>query len=506
MSLMVYTKGAWHKRAAAPRGMGLNTTPIALTGPTLRIVQIVCVFLICLKLAQLSFAGVFMDEAYYWMWGQHPALSYYDHPPLNAWMLGLSSSVFGWNLFALRLPIGLAFFTDILALFLISRRIGGAPWQSHFWITLLLFLVTPIYWMITNYGLPDHTLLTCCLFAIHFFYCFFQDRSENRPGATRDLTLGALFLGLAVLSKYNGAFLGIGIALFVLFRDRALLRQPRMYLAAALALAIQIPVVVWNASERFASFGFIVGGRHSGLNASFDGLYPLAIGILIFISPILFWPIAKFVFSRAQVAGFGFARVTFLVSTVAIVAISFTTATLFHWNLVAYAAMLPFLALYIRPRWLLALQSVCGAALAAALFVNYSIVQITPAQWRDEATAWSYGWAPTAEAVRLARAEHEVGFVAGADYTTASLLGFELHDKEVASLSPRQEQYDFWFDQAAHAGQDAILFGDDFRPLSAGIAAQFESVTEIIALDVIQGDRRIDTHHLYLAKGFKPNG
>jgi hypothetical protein len=23
------------------------------------------------------------DEAYYWLWGQHMALSYFDHPPLR---------------------------------------------------------------------------------------------------------------------------------------------------------------------------------------------------------------------------------------------------------------------------------------------------------------------------------------------------------------------------------------------------------------------------------------
>jgi hypothetical protein len=265
-------------------------------------------------------------------------------------------------------------------------------------------------------------------------------------------------------------------------------------------------VILWNATEHFASFGFIIGGRHSGLAASFDGLYPLALGILIFISPILFWPIAKFVFSRAETAGMGFARATFLVSTIAIVALAFTTATLFHWNLVAYAAMLPFLALYMRPRWLLVLQSIYGVALAVALFVNYSILQITPAQWRDEATAWSYGWAPTADAVRAVRSEYEIGFVAAADYTTASLLAFALRDEDVTSLSARQEEYDFWFDPAAHIGQDAIVLGDDFRPLSGAILAQFDSVTELTALDVTQGDRNIDTHHLYLAKGFRPNG
>ena len=43
--------------------------------------------LVLFKFVHLLAAGVFMDEAYYWMWGQHPALSYYDHPPLNAWLL-----------------------------------------------------------------------------------------------------------------------------------------------------------------------------------------------------------------------------------------------------------------------------------------------------------------------------------------------------------------------------------------------------------------------------------
>jgi 4-amino-4-deoxy-L-arabinose transferase-like glycosyltransferase len=44
------------------------------------------------------------DEAYYWLWGQHPALSYYDHPPLEAWLQGLFTAVLGRSTFVLRLP------------------------------------------------------------------------------------------------------------------------------------------------------------------------------------------------------------------------------------------------------------------------------------------------------------------------------------------------------------------------------------------------------------------
>jgi hypothetical protein len=485
----------------------LDTQTSILSGRALRLVQIVCVLLLLLKLAHWSLAGVFMDEAYYWMWGQHPALSYYDHPPLNAWLLSLSSAVFGWNVFALRLPVALAFLADIFALYLIARRIGGGDWWGYFWLTLLLFLVTPIFTTVTNYALPDHILITALLFSIYFFLSFFADRSAGRQGATRDLLQGALFLGLAGLAKYNAAFLGLGVALFVLLYDRALLRQLRLYLAGALAIALQAPVILWNATERFASFEFILSERHQGLSASFTGVSLLALSIAIFISPFLLWPIGKFALSPGTAApGIGFARAAFIVSTLTIVAVALVTRTLFHWNLVAYVAILPFLALYMRPRWLLIGQSLFGIAFATALFVNYAIVPLTNlGSWRDEATGWSYDWTEVAQKIEAARVEHNAGFIATNDYTTASLLGFALKDVDVTSLAPKQEQFDFWFDRAAHKGQDAILYADYWRPLYNGTRRQFESVEEIGQVMVkAPNGRNLYRQIIYLAKGFKP--
>ena len=485
--------------------MSLETRTSILSGLPLRLVQIVCVLLLGLKLAQWSMAGVFMDEAYYWMWGQHPALSYYDHPPLNSWLLSLSSAVFGWNLFALRLPVALAFFADIAALWLIARRIGG-DWRGHFWLTLLLFLATPIFSMVTNYALPDHILLTALLFATYFFLRFFMDRSAGQGGATRDLLLGGLFLGLAGLAKYNAAFLGLGVGLFVLLFDRALVVQFRLYLAAALALVLQAPVVVWNATERFASFAFQLGGRHAGLSAAIDGILPFLLGVFILVGPFLFWPIFRFAVARQNAApGIGFARTTFFVSTAVIVALSFVTATLFHWNLAAYVAMLPFIALYMRPRWLVPLQALWGAAFAVAMLVNFAFVPITNLSgWKDEATAWSYDWSTVAQAVETARDKYDVGFVAGVDYTTTSLLGFALKDRNVVSLDPAREQYDFWFDRQAHAGQDAIIYADRWRPITRAIERRFASIEEIGTVMVAAQGRNVYRQRIYLAKGYKP--
>jgi hypothetical protein len=265
-------------------------------------------------------------------------------------------------------------------------------------------------------------------------------------------------------------------------------------------------VIVWNLSQNFASFAFQLGGRHAGLATSIDGVVPLLLGILILVGPFLLLPIINFAVSRKNsVPGIGFARATFFVSTTIIVALSLVTAILFHWNLVAYAAMLPFVALYLRPRWLIPLHALWGTALAVAMFVNYAIVPISNLSgWKDEATAWSYDWTAVAQAVESARQEHNVGFVAGVDYTTASLLAFALKDRDVVSLDPAREQYDFWFNARAHKGEDAIIYADRWRPITKAIERRFASIEQIADNVVTAQGRDIYRQRIYLAKGYKP--
>ena len=68
----------------------------------IRFAQIAFFVLLAVKIYFEFAAAPIGDEAYYWMWGQKLAWSYFDHPPLHAWLLRLMDLVFGWNLFALR--------------------------------------------------------------------------------------------------------------------------------------------------------------------------------------------------------------------------------------------------------------------------------------------------------------------------------------------------------------------------------------------------------------------
>ena len=463
--------------------------------------------LLAAKLTLLVTSGTFMDEAYYWMWGQHPALSYYDHPPLNAWLQGLAGAIFGWSRLGLRIAVVLALVGDALVLYLLSRKLAPADWRQHFWLTLVLFLATPMFFAVTAVALPDHLLVLGVLAAFYFIVSFFM-AWRNGPGASyRDLYLGALFLGLAALAKYNAAFLGLGVGLFVLLfpRYRPLLGKPQLYLAAAISLALQAPVLAWNLQEGWASFGFILAGRHSGLsNASAGGIGWL-LGVVLFLSPFLLVPIIRFLLAVRTSDSEQLARIVFVLSTLAIFGVSFFTATLFHWNLVAYLVALPFLAFHVRWRLLYWAQVAYGTVFLGLVMVNYAIVPLTDVSAiRDESSAWVYGWEETAIAVEAARSAHGAGFVATPDYTTASLLGYAMRDRDVTSLSARTDQFDFWFDAAAHAGEDAILFADDWRPLTGDLSARFVSVTQLAEIPVSRMGKPLDVHRIYLARGFKP--
>ena len=454
------------------------------------------------KVVLLFSAGVFQDEAYYWLWGQHPALSYFDHPPLNAWLQGLAGAIFGWNKLGLRIVVALALCADIVLIWLISKRVAW-DWPEHFWRTLLLFLATPVFFAVTAVALPDHLLLTFSLAALYFFISFLQ-RWPELP-RWRDLYFGAACLGLAGLSKYNAAFLGLGLAFYIVLvpRARPLLLKPQLYLAGAIAIALQAPVLIWNLQQAMASYGFILGTRHSGLgSAGLGGLSAWLVGFVLLVGPFLIVPLLDFAVVKRR-RGEGVARVTFWISTLAILGIAGFTTTLFHWNLVAYLAALPFLAFHMRWRWLTWLHVAYGAAFLSFMVVNYSFVPLTDVKaLSDEATSWAYGWDETAQAVDAVRTTHQTGFIATADYTTAALLGYALRDKDVTSLNAKKDQFDYWFDAAAHEGQDALLFGDSWRPLTTDVTVHFREVVLLQEIPVLVGGKEVNLHQIFLGRGF----
>lgn len=477
--------------------------------------QGVALYWIALKVMALFLGEPHADEAYYWLWGQHPALSYIDHAPFHGWLQGLVSLGLGWNLFALRFLSVVSAGVVLLILYVWARRIAKDDWRHHFWLSAALFYSTPLMLLYTTVAIHDRVLVACSVVAIHYFAWYFADWADGKRNRHGALYLAALFLGLATLTKYNGALLGVGVGVAILMRRDlwSLLRNPHLYLAALLSVAMQAPVIYWNATNGFPSLAFHLTGRSllplDPAHLNLGGVTTIALISIAVLSPIAIVAMAMFLFARA---GQGFAgqlhhvaRWVFIVSSVAFIVLALGGSALFYWNIVAYAAFFAVAAFFIRNPIAQFVQILYGAVLGAALFVHFSIVPVLPMVGVSQPDSRGlYGWEQIATAVRDAMAEHDAGFAAAPTWGLATRLAFALHDPGVASISESKDAFDFWFDDAAHAGMDAIVLTEPgVSQYLPWMERQFDSVESIGTIAVERFGEPMMTYELLLARNYE---
>jgi len=199
---------------------------------------------------------LYADEAQYWIWSLSPDWGYFSKPPMIAWAIWLGRNLFGDSEFGnselgVRALSLLLFPLTAWVQFLLMRRLFREHPQRErvaFW-SALIFATLPVVslgsWLITT----DAVLLLFWSFSLYFTVAAVE------TGRWRDWLLLGFMLGLGFLSKYSMAFYGLGFAAWLVLapQHRALLRNPKPYVAAALALLVLSPNLWWNAQHHFVS-------------------------------------------------------------------------------------------------------------------------------------------------------------------------------------------------------------------------------------------------------------
>ena len=215
--------------------------------------------------------GLGVDESYAVAVARRLSLSYFDHPPLAFWMAGAAARLFHTEgRLVVRLPFILLFAATTWLLFRFSSRLFGERAGAY---AALAFNLSPVF--AVSHGswvLPDGPLLFCTLAALACLArVLFPGHDTPRHPTLWWLGAGAM-TGLALLSKYHAAFLPLGTFLFLLTtRDRRhWLRRAAPYLGLVLAIALFLPVIMWNAEHDWVSFRF-QGARaawHGGVHVA----------------------------------------------------------------------------------------------------------------------------------------------------------------------------------------------------------------------------------------------
>ena len=208
------------------------------------------------------------DEVYYWTYALYPDWSHFDHPPMVGWVIQL----FSLNLlfdseFFIRLASIVFMTADTYIIYRIAKGIKDAQTGLY----AALFYTASIYaFVITGvFIMPDTPLMLFWLLAFWMAVKYFSTlRVIARHEAIQKnhyLILFGLFAGLAMLSKYSGVFLWVGMGLYILIFNRKQLKNPYLYLSLLISAVCCLPILYWNLQNDFISFSFHserVGGGH----------------------------------------------------------------------------------------------------------------------------------------------------------------------------------------------------------------------------------------------------
>lgn len=339
---------------------------------------IAAVTLLHLLALALGLVPAHFDEAQYWTYGRDLSAGYYSKPPLVAWLIRVSTDLFGASLFGLRVAAPLCHAWIAWLIFAAARHLFDA--RTGFWAGVG-YLAAP--GVIASSGLmtTDPVMMLAWAGALYAAVRLQADRGAEIWW----ITLGAT-VGLGLLAKYTMiAFVG-GLLGHALFTRRRKVPWRGVGLASLAALVVLSPHLLWLAGNGFVTIA------HLGENADAgrSGLQPGALAEFFFgqlgvIGPVFFVAILWAGLSRAAWRDAG-RRALLVWLTLPLILVMLVAALLeganLNWAAPAYVAgsILAADAL-LRVRWRRAwpiwLQTGTGAVSflvmtgAAALYADY---------------------------------------------------------------------------------------------------------------------------------------
>lgn len=296
-----------------------------------------------LKLVLAYFLPLLPDEAYYWVWSHHLQLSYYDHPPMIAWLFRIAHFLEPYG-HSIRFPAVLLLHSSLL----VWREIFNELKLSELSVikfTLLLLLV-PYLGFGSVLLTPDLPLMFFWPLSLYFFV-----RMTVRRKWWDYIWLG-VSLGLGFLSKYHIVLFLLCSASYLSFEKKWYLLRWKYITGTFIAgLFFSLPVIIWNIHNDFQSFTFQL--KH-GLDAhSWKWVWSVEYffgQILMLIPPFIYYFFTQRKNQKLKILYyFTVSILVFFLFT------SFRSPVEMNWTLMAFPTYFAFIAAAEVPkRWLYA--------------------------------------------------------------------------------------------------------------------------------------------------------
>ncbi len=442
----------------------------------------IVLFAIMLRLVYSGLAQLIPDEAYYWQYAQHMDLSFYDHPPMVAWLIWFGTSLIGHNEFGVRIGALLCGLITMGYLYGFAQNLYDKSTAMR---TLLLLVILPLGFGSGLLMTPDAPLIAAWAAALYY-----MERALIAGRHAAWLGAGIAF-GAGLLSEYTIALLGMAALVFTILDPAARywMKRPHPYLATLLALALFSPVLIWNYENDWVSFIFqfdrLVHVRHH------FAIHYLIFHILVLLTPIglaaaalaMFpfkWPENRQLERRRQL----FVQIFTAVPLFFFFIVSAFDTPHFHWTIPLWLAVLPAIAWMIgqtghfstfarriQASWRL---TIITCIFAYAFVLHYVVLGIPGIPYH--LFTEHYFWRETADEIKQIAAEvkEQTGqdpiIVGMSKWAVASALYFYTHGDQLDIRSRNMfgdsgAMYEYWLPSQAPSDRPVIQVGMKRRHL-----------------------------------------
>jgi hypothetical protein len=456
-----------------------------------------------IRIVVAASVGLGTDEAYTVAVSRTFALGYVDYPPLHAWLVGV------WTWFAgsqapvvVRLPFIALFAGSTWMMFRLASFLFGA--RAGLW-AALLFNLSPVFTFAhASWVLPDGPLVFFMLTSAYVMATLFFGENEPSADPMRWLLAGGL-AGLAILTKYHGAFLLMGTFIFLLSwkPGRRLLAKPGPWVGALAALLVFSPAIIWNANHDWIGL-FFQTQRLQTPELKFGRVLTSLAGQAGYLAPWIFIPLAA-LWGTSLMQGPENPRRWFLALLASGPIIVFTLANIIsaglpHWPMPGWLFMFPALGAKTaeiantRPRLVRHATAAAAAVLLVIIVIfateastGWITALVSPRYTHDDPTVDLTDWSALASAfAQRGLLDAQTPAVSAISWKDAGKLNY-IMGRKVPVLCLCDDPHEFRYLQPSQrfAGKDIIVIGAH-RELSemvralAGRFARLETLQPVI--------------------------
>ena len=222
-----------------------------------------------------------VDEAQYWHWSRNLDFGYFTKPPLIAWTIAITTSLFGNEEWAVRLSSPIFHFLTSIVLWKCGQLTFGFNAGR---IAALIWIFTPAASLGSFIISTDTPLIFFWALSLLFLFKTFKN-----SGYSSALGLG-ISIGLAFLSKYAALYFIIFFMIWWTLYDRGFdLDIKRILIVIFASLIVASSNIYWNYLNDFVTVNHTVSNADlSKIQLNYNNVIDFVSSQLLVFGPIIF--------------------------------------------------------------------------------------------------------------------------------------------------------------------------------------------------------------------------